>query len=100
MWKWNVRPITDGQHQLELLVSNRIKDDDGPAEQDIIDPAFERLINVQSDYLYTTKSFWQQYWQWIIGVAVSLIGFGYSRYDKYQEEKKKKKDEYLKKLDN
>lgn len=101
MWKWYVRPLTGGQHQLELMVSNRFNENDSRAENDISEPAFERIINVQSDYIYASKNFCEKYWQWIIGTV--LLPFGLWSFNlikkKREDNKNKDEDENKKKLE-
>lgn len=78
-WIWFVTPIKSGSHELKMVVV--IKEND--LVKDI--PVYENSIYIKSAPLYTTKGFFEQYWQWLIGTFVVPLCIWW-----YNKKKKKK----------
>ena len=91
-WIWNVIPLKPGEQELYLRVSVKvIVERLGERTRDI--DVITRMVVVEVDPVYTTKSFLVNNWKWIVAVAGLLFpffGWGWREYSKKQAEKQEK----------
>ncbi len=79
-WKWYIRPKTGGYNPLILTVSTRIKDQYGSDYKDI--PVFEKTVNVNSNYWYSTRIFLEENWQYVLsGILIPFIVWLFNLYN-------------------
>jgi hypothetical protein len=72
VWKWDIKPLKKGVHKIILLFSIRLQiDSSTEAALDI--PILEKHLKIKVNYSYSTKTFFTQNWQWLIG---SVLGTG------------------------
>jgi len=67
-WSWNVKPLESGMHVLSLAIAVRIRLPDGWEKYD--SPVLDRKIRVRVNPVYSTVSFVQSNWRWIVTTAV------------------------------
>lgn len=78
-WSWNVTPIRAGNSSLKIVVSV-IRDGN---KKEVV---YEDSIEIQKNLKFQLLTFWQKYWQWIIGTLLSPFAVWL-----YQNRRKKKK---------
>lgn len=79
-WDFDVLPLQGGKQTLELIISKRIVSP-GMEDQKITIPTIRADIDVKVNPIYTTRSFLERHWQWIIGTLLGsgIIGWAYAR---------------------
>ncbi len=68
-WEWDVTPLASGIHPLLIVVSVTIKVPNNPdINKDF--PVFEKLIKVRVNPMLAGKSYFREYWQWIVATIL------------------------------
>lgn len=81
-WAWLVTPLKSGKGYLKLIVKVRI---DGNVQKDIV--VFDKNIEVKPDRVYSVKTWFGKYWQWLIStIIIPFIIWLYKRRKKEKEE--------------
>lgn len=82
-WAWLVTPLKSGKGYLKLIIKVRIDDD---VQKDIV--VFDKNIDVDPDRIYSIKSWFSSYWQWLMStIIIPFIIWLYKRRKKDKEEK-------------
>jgi hypothetical protein len=79
-WSWFVSPLKSGKGYLKLIIKVRI--DGSDAQKDII--VFDKNIDVLPDRIWSFKSWFSKYWQWLLSTMV--IPFGIWLYKRKKKE--------------
>jgi hypothetical protein len=72
-WDWDVTPLKSGIQKLLLYVGGIIEIRD-LSDRFFCVPVLEREIQVDINYNYKIKKLLTNYWQWIIGTIIALLG--------------------------
>ena len=75
VWRWNIKPVKSGNHNLYLKATALILDSKlGNTYKDV--PVLDKVIMVRSEpFLNTVLDFWKTYWQWLMGTFIIPIYF-------------------------
>jgi len=73
-WRFGVKALEPGNHQLTLYVGFRTIVA-GTADEYTFTESYERTVDVEVDRYYGFKEFWKENWKWIVAVigAISTI---------------------------
>lgn len=81
-WAWLVTPLKSGKGYLKLIVKVRI---DENVQKDIV--VFDKNIEVKPDRVYSVRTWFGKYWQWLIStIIIPFIIWLYKRRKKEKEE--------------
>ena len=70
-WDWKVLPLKGGNRKLWASITIQVKVENEQARKTL--PILEKEISVKINPIYSTSTFFVQYWQWIIASAIIPI---------------------------
>lgn len=78
-WKWEVKPVTPGKHELHLALTAIFDVDGAPSKRMV--RSFDKTIEVQVGPGQWASDFLGRSWQWVwAAVLLPVIGYARNRY--------------------
>jgi len=67
-WSWIVRPLESGTNYLKMIITIKIGSEDEASYKDIV--VFDKNIKVKSNVSLGFKSWFSEYWQWLMTTII------------------------------
>jgi hypothetical protein len=85
-WGWVISPLKSGKTYLKLIIKIKIEADGEINYKDIV--VFDKNIEVKANVSLGVKSWFSEYWQWLMTtIIIPLVVFFYKKRKKDKEEK-------------